>query len=400
MKNKIFKNFLLLVMISLLLGSSIFAVDASVRFTDDHLIIFAPGSFTSQSDMFPDFKGVMPGDKLSQEIGIKNEAEDFDYIRVYLQALPHDEVDNPLSPNVQAAGETVASMEEFLSQLMMSVYNEGVLVYQDSPDQPGTLADSLLLGQLPFGASLNLRVELEVPMSLSSDYMNRVGEVDWLIIVEGFEKIPPTNLTVSKIWKDDGKERPESIKVNLLKDGVLEEGIELNENNQWTYAWIDLDGLVTWSIEEIDVPQGYKVSYSKQDETVIITNTKEIEPPEEVEPVDVNVKKVWTDKKHPSSVKVTLFNGDKAIEKIILNDANNWYYSWKDLDGKGNWRVLEIDIPKTYKPNYSKKGDLIIITNIKTLPSTGASAVIHYPLIGSVLLVLGVFFSKKKSKYL
>lgn len=395
MKKTSVKNFLLLLMISLLLGTSVFGADASVSFTDDFDVIFSPGTYYSDTDLFPGFKGVMPGDVLSQEIGIKNQAEDFDYIRVYMQALPHDEDDNPLSPEVEASGETVASMQDFLSQLMMSVYNEGVLIYQDSPDQPGSLADALFLGQLPFGESLSLRVELEVPISLSSDYMDRVGEVDWLFIVEGFEKIPPINLTVSKVWKDDGKGRPEAIKVNLLKDGLLKESIQLNEANQWTHAWTDLDGLASWTVEEVDIPDGYKVSYSKQEETVLITNTKEIEPPEEVEPVDLSVKKVWTDKKHPSSVEVTLYNGDKAVEKVTLNKGNNWSYSWKDLDGKGSWRVVETKIPSGYKPSYSKKGDLTTITNVKTLPSTGASAALQYPLIGSIFLALAMVFRKK-----
>lgn len=395
MRKTIIRNFLLLLMISLLLGTSVFGADASVSFTDNFDVIFSPGTYYSDTDLFPGFKGVMPGDVLSQEIGIKNQAEYYDYIKVYMQAIPHDEDDNPLSPKVEAAGETVASMQDFLSQLMMSVYNEGVLIYQDSPDQPGSLADALFLGQLPFGESLSLRVELEVPISLSSDYMDRVGEVDWLFIVEGFEKIPPINLTVSKVWKDDGKGRPEAIKVNLLKDGLLEESIQLNEANQWTYAWADLDGLASWTVEEVDIPDGYKVSYSKQEETVLITNTKEIEPPEEVEPVDLSVKKVWTDKKHPSSVEVTLYNGDKAVEKVTLDKGNNWSYSWKDLDGKGSWRVVETKIPSGYKPSYSNKGDLTTITNVKTLPSTGASAALQYPLLGSIFLALTMVFRKK-----
>lgn len=92
--------------------------------------------------------------------------------------------------------------------------------------------------------------------------------------------------TVTKIW-EDGKDsdgiRPTSIEVQLYKtvNGTKTSmgdsyKVTLNAENNWTHTW---DGLaqkeagkaIVYSVEEINVPNGYSVSYSE--DTFTITNT-------------------------------------------------------------------------------------------------------------------------------
>lgn len=168
---------------------------AAVTFADNKLLVFSPGSAYTDSDLFQNFKGVMPGDKLTEEITIENKNNGFDYIKVYLRAIVHDVDDNPLSQNVTASGETVASMQDFLGKLSMKVKKGTDVLFNASPDQLNGLAANVLLGTLRRGESLKLDVVLTVPIELGNKYANRVGEVDWVFTVEGFNDPVPTDTT-------------------------------------------------------------------------------------------------------------------------------------------------------------------------------------------------------------
>lgn len=368
---------------SLLLVLGMFLNLSAYAFAADSVIVFKgaqegfeiqSGSEYTASDLFDDFKNIMPGDKLTEEIKIKNEASDCDYINLYMRAIVHDESGNPLTYSLAGKREeTLSSMQEFLSQLTMRIYNGEELIYDASPDEAGALINNVLLGTLKKGDSLDIKVELDVPVELGNEYANRVGEVDWAFLAEciEFEK-----LTVHKIWDDNGyPERPESVTAHLLRDGEKYEAVELNDSNQWTYTWDDLDDRYQWSVAE-DVPSGYEVAYKTEDNKVFITNHKDYEPIPEPEPQDLTVKKVWSDENNksgfrPDSVSVTLYNGEKAVEKVVLGDWNNWTYTWKELDGNGDWSVLETGIPKGYTPSYRADGDVVTITNTATLIQTG-----------------------------
>lgn len=95
------------------------------------------------------------------------------------------------------------------------------------------------------------------------------------------EYTPPARYTVVKLWKDsDGSDqRPESVCVDILKDGVVQESVILNSTNYWSYSWevSDKDGV--WSVIEKDVPEGYQVSITNYKTTFFITNSKSSKVP-------------------------------------------------------------------------------------------------------------------------
>ena len=374
------------------------------------------GSEYTDTDLFQNFKNVMPGDKLTENIQIKNEATDCDYIKVYMRAVVHDENGNPLTysedfeetdgkdqePVTGDRDETVATMQDFLKQLTMRIYNGEELIYNSTPDQAGALANNVLLGTLTKGEALSLKVELDVPIEMGNEYANRVGEVDWVFLAECIEY---EKLTVHKVWDDNGYPgRPESVTVHLMKDGTSAEKVVLNKDNQWTYTWDDLDDRYQWSVEE-EVPAGYEVSYKSEDNKIFITNHKDYEPPVPSEPEDLTVKKVWSDENdkrdiRPDSVTVTLYNGDKAVDKVTLGAWNNWTYTWRNLDGDGNWGVLETGIPKGYTPSYRSNGDVVTITNTATLIQTGQ---MNWPIpvlcsLGALMIFCGIVMMRRKRK--
>ena len=365
---------------------------------------FQPGSEYTETDLFDGFKNVMPGDTVTDTITFTNEATDCDYVNLYMRAETHDEAGNPLSEKV-AEKETVATMTEFLSKLSMKVWNGTELIYDASPDQLDGLQNNTLLGTFRTGDTTTLKVELTVPIELDNRFANRVGEVDWIFHVEAYNE---SQLSVRKVWSDgNANHDQDSITVNLLKDGEVEASQELNAENGWAYTFDRLAEGYTWTVEEADVPEGYEVSYDTVGTTTTITNTKKEAPtpdpdPEPEEPVEITACKRWSgsSKERPDSVTVTLYDGKTAYETVRLSDKNDWSYTWEDLDADGNWQVVETNIPKGYVPSYKVKGDVVTITNTKTLIQTGQ---LNWPIwvlggAGILLVVLGVVTLTKRKQ--
>ncbi len=366
---------------------------------------FQPGSEYTETDLFDGFKNVMPGDTVTDTITFTNEATDCDYVNLYMRAKAHDEAGNPLSEKV-AEKESVATMTEFLSKLSMKVWNGTELIYDASPDQLDGLQNNTLLGTFRTGDTTTLKVELTVPIELDNRFANRVGEVDWIFHVEAYNE---SQLSVRKVWSDgNANHDQDSITVNLLKDGEVEASQELNAENGWAYTFDRLAEGYTWTVEEADVPEGYEVSYDTVGTTTTITNTKKEAPtpdpdPEPEEPVEITACKRWSgdsSKERPDSVTVTLYDGKTAYETVRLSDKNDWSYTWEDLDADGNWQVVETNIPKGYVPSYKVKGDVVTITNTKTLIQTGQ---LNWPIwvlggAGILLVVLGVVILTKRKQ--
>ena len=91
----------------------------------------------------------------------------------------------------------------------------------------------------------------------------------------------PTNpvtkrITVQKVWKlDDGGTRPDSVQVQLMKNGAAYGSpVTLSDANNWTATWDNLDGSsnVLWTAEEVNAPEGFTTSQQTVGDKIIITN--------------------------------------------------------------------------------------------------------------------------------
>ena len=403
---KAITSLVLMLLVVMSMSVTAFAASPSITFEGfSKGFDFQPGSEYTETDLFGSFKNVMPGDTVTEAITFTNSATDCDFVNLYMRAEAHDETANPLSPKV-AEKETVATMTEFLSKLSMKVWNGTELIYDASPDQLDGLKSNKLLGTFRTGETATLKVELSVPIELDNKYANRVGEVDWIFHVEAYNE---SQLSVRKVWSDgNANHANDSIKVNLLKDGKVESSQELNAANGWAYTFDRLLEGHAWTVEEAEVPAGYTVSYNTVGTLTTITNTKKTPPkpdpdPDPSYPLDVVVRKVWSSddgKDRPDSVTVTLYNGDVPYETVRLGAWNNWTYTWKDLSAYGNWQVIESNIPKGYVPSYSVSGNVVTITNTRSLIQTGQ---LNWPIwvlggAGLVLVSLGEAILVKKKR--
>lgn len=123
------------------------------------------------------------------------------------------------------------------------------------------------------------------------------GEDNWIYDVTAGPKydreeapVQPGGETVRrkvlKVWEDDGAEdeRPESVTVQLLRNGKVYDTVTLSGKNRWSYEWEGLNKDDTWQVVEAGVPEEYTVTVSREGITFVVTNTLTEELPDEPTP--------------------------------------------------------------------------------------------------------------------
>ena len=96
----------------------------------------------------------------------------------------------------------------------------------------------------------------------------------------------PSTITrkVLKVWDDaNSSGRPTEVIVQLLRDGKVYDTVSLNSENNWRYTWSDLDDSYTWTVVEKEC-EGYTVQVERDGITFVITNTREVDVPDNPTP--------------------------------------------------------------------------------------------------------------------
>jgi|GEM_PF-1227560 len=83
------------------------------------------------------------------------------------------------------------------------------------------------------------------------------------------------SVRVTKIWQGEGT-HPQSVQVQLYKDGTAQgTPATLSSANNWTRTWSGLEKGHVWTVDEINVPEGYTKTISGDAVNgFVITNTK------------------------------------------------------------------------------------------------------------------------------
>ena len=174
-----------------------------------------------------------------------------------------------------------------------------------------------------------------------------------------------------------------------VKFDSLELGLYLVVQNNMVKGYSKIDSYLVMIPYEVDNKWCYD-SYSVPKTDIFKT-------------MDITVLKEWNKQnefsKLPDSVTIQLLKENVVISTVLLNDENNWTYTWFDLEKSDEYDVKEIDIPDGYTASYRNDGDNFIVTNTDKLPQTGQLVwPIPFLLItGLSCIIVGIYNYRRES---
>lgn len=130
---------------------------------------------------------------------------------------------------------------------------------------------------LPLGYVYSVREQTKVS-GFSTSVSGNMN--DGFVITNTYtgEVVPPvvpdyTSVRVNKVWKlDDGAAAADSVTVQLLRNGEVYDTAVLSEANGWTKTWERLSSIYSWTVQEINVPEGFEAEITHTGNHWIITN--------------------------------------------------------------------------------------------------------------------------------
>lgn len=151
-------------MMSLTMGAAAFAADSQVIYQGGaDAFVMVP----ENTDLFQNFKGVMPGDTLTQTITVKNTVAKSGGVKLYLKAESTDETING-----------------FLKQMTLTVKQGDTVLSEATAEQTAGLTENVLLGSFSQNDNVNLEVMLQIPITMGNEFQDASGTIYWVFTAE------------------------------------------------------------------------------------------------------------------------------------------------------------------------------------------------------------------------
>ena len=183
------------------------------------------------------------------------------------------------------------------------------------------------------------------------------------------DKKATVEVTGTKTWDDnndqDGK-RPDSIIVNLLANGTVVDTKTVTADDNWTYAFSDL--------EQYDA-DGNEIAYTVSEEMVdgytTVVDGYNITNTHTPETTEVSGTKTWAnnddqDGKRPDSITVNLLANGTVVDTKTVTADSNWSYVFTDLPKYANGNEITYTVTEDAVADYTTTYDGYNITNSYT----------------------------------
>ena len=236
----------------------------------------------------------------------------------------------------------------------------------------------------------------------------------WSASYDGFDVVNTyigyryTNISVHKVWNDGNSPyRPDSVQVQLYRDGTAYgEPVTLNTANAWSHKWTRLDIESEWTVDEINVPDGYTKSIAgNAEDGFIITNSKDRDIPP-TGTVIIEGRKFWnhgTNTDIPSSITVIIFANGQRYKSFALTEDCHWRWSFELLKYDLNGNAIVYTVDEEYVRDYNKSisgfditnthisaGDSYYYGGTSDIPRTGDDSNVRLWLILMILSLIGL----------
>ncbi|WP_105995138.1 Cna B-type domain-containing protein [Staphylococcus agnetis] len=199
------------------------------------------------------------------------------------------------------------------------------------------------------------------------------------VILTNTHKPETTKVEGKKVWDDKDNQdhkRPESVTINLLKNGEKIDAKTVDASSDWSYAFNDLPKYDNGEEIQYTVTEDHVEDYSTTIDGTTITN--KYTPGK----TSATVTKNWEDNnnqdgKRSKSIEVELLaNGEPTGKTATLDIDNDWTHTWQNLDEKAKGKDIQYTVKETTKVkdydttiNNDNIGNLII-TNAYTPETT------------------------------
>ena len=205
----------------------------------------------------------------------------------------------------------------------------------------------------------------------------------WDYNVTTFPKIEPRvqpgkmiSVGVYKVWVGAGA-HPGSVLVQLYRNGtVYGNCVTLNAENDWSYIWSGLDPKAAWTLDEVDIPEGYTKSISGSvTGGFVVTNTRDAQA---AETTLVSGQKIWRHgtnppNEHPQAITVMIKADGTAILHRRITAAEHWSWTFRLPKHNAQGKEIKYTVAEEQVTNYAGAADGYNLIN--TYNPTGGIAV-------------------------
>jgi|GEM_PF-1212358 len=320
----------------------------------DDKFVFNPDT----TDLFANFKNLLPGETRSQTIEVGNTFQTDTGIEIFLRA---EDISQNYSDPV-----TLALVEKLLREYATIILTDedGSVIYNgpiwgepySGSSNPDSMRYDISLGVFKTGESKKLTVQLMLDPDMGNEYQNLLGLIKWVWSAEDLPSPDPGNETVTisgaKTWKhgtNPVSERPKELIIHVKANGNIITTAAVTAADHWKWKFVlpkyDNNGNeIKYTIDEEPIP-GYTTVVNGTD----VTNTHE-----SYEEVTVSGSKTWNhgsnDTRRPESIVVYVKNGNEAVAAKRVTASDNWQWSFvlPKYDDNGNiavYTIVEENVP-------------------------------------------------------